>query len=64
MRYILATHNDKVQWYAFDPKNTRPGEFALLNELDVSKVPNAGNKETAKEWAKSLGLKTWRYFSY
>lgn len=61
MKYILATHNQQVQWYVFSPDQPTPGSFKLINELDLAKVPIASNKETAKNWALQLGLKTWRY---
>jgi hypothetical protein len=32
-----------------------------LTELDLAKVPTYSDKNTAKEAAIKLGLKTWRY---
>ncbi len=62
MAYVLANTSDKVQWYQFDSgPNLKPGEYVLLNELDLQKVPCFGDKETAKQAAQCLGLKTWRY---
>lgn len=63
MSYILATHNHTgtIKWYVFESDNITPGSFTLIDKLDLSKVPNAGDKQTAKDWAKKLGLSTWRY---
>ena len=62
MSYVLATTHSKVQWYKFNfNESLKEGEFVLLQELDLSKVPCFGDKETAKLAAQALGLKTWRY---
>ncbi len=62
MSYLLATMEKKVRWYKFSfSSNMKPGDFELLNELDLQEVPAFGDKETAKLAAQSLGLKTWRY---
>jgi hypothetical protein len=65
MSYLLGTTENKVRWYKFKfDKNLQPGDFELLTELDIGAVPIFNDKETAKAAAKSLGLKTWRYFSF
>jgi len=33
----------------------------LCNKADLRQVPLLGDKATAKDAAKALGLKTWRY---
>ncbi|QBJ79566.1 hypothetical protein [Aquitalea sp. USM4] len=60
MSYVLATTENIVRWYVFDPAGNREG-FELVTELDLHKVPQLGSKEDAKRIAQSLGLKTWRY---
>jgi len=59
MCYVLASTENVVSWYAFDPADTDKG-FELVTELDLRKVPQLG-KDDAKRLAKSFGLKTWRY---
>lgn len=63
MKYVLATttKTKAVEWYLFDPDNINRGEFKLTKTLNFSRVPVAQNKDTAKEWAKQLGLSSWRY---
>lgn len=62
MAYVLATTEDKVRWYSYRiHSDLKEGEFKLLDILDLNQVPLAGDKNTAKECAKALGLKTWRY---
>ncbi|AXV97030.1 hypothetical protein CJO80_16580 [Ralstonia solanacearum] len=62
MTYVLATTETVVRWYNFrgNPGPGR-GEFELLERLDLSKVPQFGDKESAKRAAQALGLKTWLY---
>ena len=70
MTYILATTETRVRWYVVPLKSPNdilslePGQFSLLNHLDLDVVPGFGNKDTAKQVAKALGLKTWRYFKF
>lgn len=70
MTYILATTETKVRWYVVPLRQPRdiealqPGQFTLLDHLDLSVVPGFGNKYTAKEVAKAIGLKTWRYVKF
>jgi len=62
MSYVLGTTEHVVRWYKFKfRQELQPGEFELLTELDLRAVPKFGDKETAKEAALALGLKTWRY---
>jgi hypothetical protein len=63
MGYVLGTAGvQNVQWYSFNPNATlQPGQYELLDILDLRRVPQMGDKETAKTAALALGLKTWRY---
>ena len=60
MKYILATHTQKVQWYLFDTSSLESG-FELTDSLNLDTTPIADSKDIAKKWAIELGLKTWRY---
>ena len=65
MSYVLATTGDKVKWYKFKfGTELHEGQYTLLDELDLKEVPSFGDKDTAKQAALALGLKTWRYFKY
>lgn len=67
MAYILATIDAKVRWYVVPLKTPKdilslePGQFTLLDHLDLEVVPGFGNKDTAKKVAIAIGLTTWRY---
>lgn len=62
MAYVLATTETVVRWYTFDTSAAEPrSTLALLPTLDLAKVPQLGDKATAREAAKALGLQTWRY---
>ena len=62
MSYVLATTHSTVQWYKFNlGSSMKQGDYELLKELDLYKVPCFGDKESAKLAAQALGLKTWRY---
>ncbi|SPA34056.1 conserved hypothetical protein [Cupriavidus taiwanensis] len=62
MTYLLATTEDVVRWYKFKyNRDLEPGQFELLDKLDLKQVPLFGDKETAKLAAQALGLKTWKY---
>ena len=62
MTYILATTEDTVRWYKFSyDENLEPGQFELLEKLDLKRVPYFGDKEMAKLAAQARGLKTWKY---
>ena len=63
--YILATTTKIVGWYAFDTtKEINETCFSIIDKLDLSLVPVAGDKETAKLWAQAMGLKSWRYVRF
>ncbi|MDR3446930.1 hypothetical protein [Dyella sp.] len=60
--YYLATTADAVQFYLFDePKEGQLAHWSLIDQLDRTRLQGAGDKDTAKEWAKRLGLKNWSY---
>ena len=62
MAYVLGTTEDNVHWYAFKFAATlEEGQYELLDVLDLRRVPKFGDKQTAKDAAQALGLKTWRY---
>ena len=67
MAYVLATIDTKVRWYVVplrrveDIQSLEPGQFTLLEHLDLEVVPGFGNKDTAKKVALAIGLTTWRY---
>lgn len=62
MTYVLATTETVVSWYSFRfGPELKPGEYELLERLDLRRVPQFGDKETAKRAAQALGLKTWMY---
>lgn len=62
MTYVLATTETVVRWYCFrHSRDLKEGEFELLEHLDLRRVPQFGDKETAKSAAQALGLKTWMY---
>ena len=65
MSYVLATTEEKVRWYKYRyDKNLKEGDFELLEVLDLKQVPLLGDKAAAKDAAKALGLKTWRYVKF
>ena len=58
----LATTADAVQFYLFDePKEGVIASWSLIEQFDRTRLLGAGDKDTAKEWAKRLGLKNWGY---
>lgn len=61
MGYVIATTEQTVKWYVFDPKTVSKSNFELIDKLDLNQVSIAGDKATAKLWAQEMGLKTWRY---
>lgn len=67
MAYVLATIDTNVRWYVVplkrveDIQSLEPGQFTLLDNLDLEVVPGFGNKDTAKKVAIAIGLTTWRY---
>lgn len=51
-----------MQFYYFDePPADGTGTWTLIDQLDRSVLLAAGDKATAKEWAKRLKLKSWTY---
>jgi hypothetical protein len=70
MTYILATTETRVRWYLLPLKSPndmltlKPRQFSLLDHLDLDVVPGFGNKDTAKQVAKAIGLKAWRYVKF
>jgi len=48
MRCVLATTEKIVKWYVFDPKTVSSTTYSLSEVLDLSIVPIAGDKATAK----------------
>jgi hypothetical protein len=60
--FYLATCTDLMQFYCFDePREGCENTWTLISELDRGRLLAAGNKATAKTWAKLLGLKSWTY---
>lgn len=60
--YYLATNTDCMQFYCFEePREGHDNSWSLINQLDRSALLGAGDKATAKTWAKWLGLKSWTY---
>ena len=60
--FYLATRTDCMQFYCFEePVEGHENAWTLINELDRSVLLAAGDKATAKAWAKLLGLKNWTY---
>lgn len=62
MSYIIATTHTKIRWYKFEVGHIRTDKtFELLDILDLSQVPQFGDKRSAKLAAQALGLSVWRY---
>ncbi|WP_171956718.1 hypothetical protein [Stenotrophomonas maltophilia] len=61
--YYLATTKDVMQFYCFDEpaEQGSEGRWELIDHLDRTRLLGAGDKATAKTWAKRLGLKSWTY---
>lgn len=61
--YYLATTADVIQFYCFDEPSEQgsEGKWTLIDQLDRSQLMAAGDKATAKTWAKRLGLRSWTY---
>ena len=60
--FYLATNTDCMQFYCFsEPKEGQENTWSLISQLDRSVLLAAGDKATAKVWAKLLGLKSWTY---
>ncbi len=61
MGYVIATTEQTVRWYVFDPKTVSEINFKLIEKLDLNQVCIVVDKAIAKLWAQEMGLKTWRY---
>lgn len=63
--WVLATATDLVQWYEYSMDYTREDkpEFRLSKTLRLSATVVHGTKDSAKDAAMKLGLKSWRYVS-
>jgi hypothetical protein len=48
MSYILATTNNKVQWYKFKAVAIEEGGYELLTELDLDQVPQFTDKASVR----------------
>jgi hypothetical protein len=60
--YYLATTHDVMGFYCFDePKAETGTSYTVIDQLDRTRLLGAGNKETAKIWAKRLGLSNYVY---
>lgn len=60
--FYLATTGDCMQFYCFnEPREGKENSWSLINQLDRRVLLAAGDKATAKTWAKLLGLKSWTY---
>jgi len=58
----LATTADVMQFYLFDePQADGKTPYQLIDRLDRHQLLGAGDKATAKTFAKRLGLKSWTY---
>lgn len=61
MAWILATTEQQKRWYLYDINTPNAGEYQLLEQRDLNRLPLWPDKQAAKEAALALGLKTWRY---
>lgn len=61
--WYLATCSDVMRFYCFDvPADpTASMSYTIIEQLDRTRLTAAGSKETAKLWAKRLGLTSWTY---
>jgi hypothetical protein len=60
--YYLATTHDRPQFYLFlEPKEDGSTKWELIDHLDRGRMIGAADKETAKIFAKRLGLHTYLY---
>jgi hypothetical protein len=60
--WYLATNDDCMRFYCFDePVEGGSTPWTLIDQLDRSRLLGAGTKDTAKTWAKRLGLNSWSY---
>jgi len=60
--FYLATTHEKMRFYLFEqPSVTGGTTYETIDTLDRSRLLGAGNKDTAKLWAKRLGLTNYTY---
>lgn len=60
--YYLATPTNLVRFYVFDePKEDGSTPWTLIDQFDRGQLLGAGDKATAKIFAKRLGLTSWTY---
>jgi hypothetical protein len=60
--FYLATTHDRMRFYCFEqPAEDGSTTHELIDALDRTRLLGAGNKETAKLWAKRLGLANYTY---
>jgi hypothetical protein len=60
--FYLATSHDVMSFYLFEePSSEGATAWTLIDRLDRTRLLGAGTKDTAKEWAKRLGLTNFRY---
>lgn len=61
--WYLATTSDVMRFYCFDvPADPSSAmSYTIIDHLDRTRLTAAGSKETAKAWAKRLGLTSWTY---
>jgi len=60
--YFLATTQDAMQFIASMSRQSREARASGSSLiLDRTRLLGAGDKATAKTWAKRLGLKSWTY---
>ena len=61
MAYVLVTTENTLRFYCYCFFDVQPQVFTLQVNLDLSVIPQHDNKESARQAAKALDLKTWRY---
>lgn len=60
--FYLATTHEKMRFYLFEqPAEDGSTVAETIDFLDRSRLLGAGNKDTAKLWAKRLGLTNYVY---
>jgi hypothetical protein len=61
--YFLATTEDRMRFYCFEvpPHADAPMSYELIDTLDRTRLTAAGNKATAKAWAKRMRLTGFTY---
>jgi hypothetical protein len=60
--YYPATATDVLRFYLFDEPVAEGGTIpSLIDRLDRGQLLGAGDKDTAKTWAKRLGLASFIY---